>query len=122
MQTTRQRLKFLFLFLVAFTLVIVATSSYFGSHFLTIKSSESSMIRGVTEVEERHYYNIHSWQGKPCFKIVCQLYACAVLISGEVVPPSANTDSVLEDGIEFKRGYSQTPVFSVCQLFGVSNC
>jgi len=43
-------------------LVIVATFSYFGSHYSSIKSSESSIIRGVTDVEERHYYNIHSWQ------------------------------------------------------------
>lgn len=47
------------------------------------------------------------------FKIVLQFYACVVSVSGEVVPPSANTDSVLEDGIEFKRGCSQTPVFSL---------
>lgn len=38
---------------------VVVAFSYFGSHYLNIKSS---MIRGITDVEERHYYNIHSWQ------------------------------------------------------------
>lgn len=56
------------------------------------------------------------------FKIVVQFYAFERCISGELVPPSANTDSVFEAGIELKRGYSQTPVFStVYQPFGVRN-
>ena len=65
MQTKRQRLKLLFIFLIAVILLTIATFSYFGSHYLSIKSST---IRGVTDVEERHYYNIHSWQGKSAFK------------------------------------------------------
>ena len=62
---TMQRLKFLLVLLIAFILVIVASFSYFGSHRLNITSS---LIKGVTDVEERHYYNIHSWQGKSVFK------------------------------------------------------
>lgn len=62
------------------------------------------------------------------FKIVVQFYAFERCISGDLVPPSANTDSVFEAGIELKRGYSQTPVFFHCiptvwrqELFGFSS-
>lgn len=64
---TMQRLKFLLVLLIAFIfIVIAATFSYFGSSRLNITSS---LIKGVqTDVEERHYYNIHSWQGESLFK------------------------------------------------------
>ncbi|KAJ7391400.1 hypothetical protein OS493_018444 [Desmophyllum pertusum] len=55
MPTTMQRLKFLLLLLIAF----IASILYFVSHHLNVKSA---LIAGVTDVEERHYYNIHSWK------------------------------------------------------------
>jgi len=86
MQTTRQRLKLLFLFLIAVILLTIATFPYFGSHYLSIKSS---MTRGVTDVEERHYYNIHSWQGKSVFKSFSVMLSI-VSVSGELVPPAVS--------------------------------
>ena len=69
-------------------LIIVATFSYFWSHYLNIKSSMMRRCQGdvkdvkvvkdvkdvkdvkvVKDVKEKHghFYTIHSWQGKCCF-------------------------------------------------------
>ena len=61
---TMQRLKFLLLLLIV---LIVATTYFVSFHF----QFNVPLTRGAKEIEERHLYQIHSWQGKSIFFNLC---------------------------------------------------
>ena len=56
---TRQKFQILLLILIAFILATICYSVV-SNHYHV----KSSLITELTNVEERHYYNVHGWEGR----------------------------------------------------------